>query len=131
MNRPVHFEIHAENPERAIAFYQELFGWQFQKVEGPMEYWLIMTGDKDTPGINGGLLRRQGKTPNPKDPTPVIAWVGTVDVADVDKTIKAATNAGAAIAVPKTAMTGLAWLAYLKDTEGNIFGVFQADTNAK
>ena len=51
MPRPIHFEIPADNPDRAIAFYQSAFGWQFMKWEGPQPYWLITTGPKDTPGI--------------------------------------------------------------------------------
>jgi predicted enzyme related to lactoylglutathione lyase len=50
MNRPVHFEIHAEDPERAASFYSELFGWKITKWDGPVDYWLVSTGS-DTPGI--------------------------------------------------------------------------------
>src|SRR5439155_19682712 len=56
MPRPAHFEIPAENPERAIAFYKDVFGWTFQKWDGPMPYWMITTGPDTEPGINGGLL---------------------------------------------------------------------------
>jgi len=45
MPRPIHFEIPADRPERAVAFYEHLFGWQFQKWDGPMPYWLVRTGD--------------------------------------------------------------------------------------
>jgi predicted enzyme related to lactoylglutathione lyase len=62
MPRPIHFEIHADNPSRAIKFYETLFGWQFTKWEGPMEYWLITTGSGGTPGIDGGLVKRMGAT---------------------------------------------------------------------
>ena len=61
MPRVVHFEIHASDPERAVNFYKTLFDWQFQKWEGPMEYWMVITGPDGQPGINGGLLRRQGE----------------------------------------------------------------------
>jgi len=131
MPRVIHFEIHAENPERAIAFYAKLFGWKFQPYGPPDFYWLVTTGEEGTPGINGGLLRRQGVAPDPKAPTPVIAYVCTVDVEDVDKTVAAVEKAGGSLALPKQAIPGLAWLAYVKDTEGNIFGVHQTDTNAK
>ena len=60
MPRVVHFEIHAEDPERAVAFYTRVFDWQFSKWDGPMPYWLIKTGPDDQRGINGGLLRRHG-----------------------------------------------------------------------
>ena len=59
MPRPVHFEIQAADPKRAIAFYSALFGWSFNKWEGPQDYWLIKTGEKDTVGIDGGMLDDQ------------------------------------------------------------------------
>ena len=34
MPRPIHFEIHAENPERAMQFYRTLFGWEFNQWAG-------------------------------------------------------------------------------------------------
>ena len=58
MPRVVHFEIHAGDPDRAVNFYKTLFGWNFQKWEGPMEYWLVTTGSDDQPGINGGLYKQ-------------------------------------------------------------------------
>jgi predicted enzyme related to lactoylglutathione lyase len=57
--RIVHFEIHAENPERAVKFYSEVFGWSFQKWD-VAEYWLIKTGSPNQPGVDGGLVRRRG-----------------------------------------------------------------------
>jgi len=62
MARVVHFEIHAEKPDRAINFYQKSFGWEFQKWDGPMDYWMITTGPEDQPGINGGLVPRRGSS---------------------------------------------------------------------
>jgi predicted enzyme related to lactoylglutathione lyase len=59
MPRPIHFEIHAADPQRAIKFYTQLFGWTFTKWESPMDYWLIKTGEQGTPGIDGGLLPRR------------------------------------------------------------------------
>ncbi len=58
MPRPVHFEIHADDPERAAAFYRSVFDWEIEKWEGPREYWLVTTGPEGTPGINGGLMKR-------------------------------------------------------------------------
>ena len=82
MPRPVHFEIQAESPDRAIKFYTGLFAWKFAQW-GQEKYWLITTGEKGTPGIDGGLLPR----PVPGTPAPmaaVNAFVCTVDVADLD-----------------------------------------------
>ncbi|MCK5711206.1 MAG: VOC family protein [Hyphomicrobiaceae bacterium] len=127
MARVVHFEIHAENPERAIQFYQKSFGWEFQKWEGPMDYWLVMTGPKDQPGIDGGLVPRQGEI----DGQAVIAYVCTIDVPDIDATVSTVEKNGGTIAVPKMAVPTVGWLVYFKDTEGNIFGAMQTDPEAK
>jgi predicted enzyme related to lactoylglutathione lyase len=127
MPRVVHFEIHAGDPERAVNFYSKLFDWQFQKWEGPMEYWVVVTGPDGQPGINGGLMRRQGEI----DGQAVIAYVCTVDVADVDASTNTAVANGAQVVVPKMPIPGVGWLVYCKDTEGNIFGMMQADAEAK
>lgn len=127
MPRVVHFEIHAAEPERAIRFYHELFGWQFNKWAGPEDYWLVITGPKEEPGIDGGLVRRRGAI----DGQAVIAYVCTADVRSVDATVNTALKLGGSVELEKTAIPGVGWLAYLKDTEGNIFGIMQADRNAK
>jgi predicted enzyme related to lactoylglutathione lyase len=126
MPRVIHFEIHAGNPERAITFYRTLFGWEFTRWEGPTPYWLINTGPDSRPGINGGLIPRRdsglGDT--------LIAYVCTVDVANLDESVRNALSAGGAQCVPKMPILGVGWLAYCKDTEGNIFGMMQSDPNA-
>lgn len=132
MNRVVHFEIQAENPERAIAFYRTVFGWTVQKWEGgAFEYWMVMTADKDSkePGINGGLLPRPTKTPPQECGTN--AYVCTVQVESFDETAKKILAAGGIVAMPKFALAGMAWQGYFLDTEGNTFGVHQPDLNAK
>jgi predicted enzyme related to lactoylglutathione lyase len=129
MPRPIHFEIHADDPARAIRFYQSVFGWTFAKWDGPMPYWLVTTGADDTPGINGGLLPRQG--PRPVEGQAVGAFVCTVDVPGVDEFASRAEQAGGRIVMPKAAIPGIGWLSYLKDTEGNIVGMMQNDPKAK
>jgi uncharacterized protein len=122
MSRVVHFEIPAENPERATRFYADTFGWQFHKWEGPSDYWLISTGPADQPGINGGLLVR-------RDPTQPV--VNTIEMPNIDQAMAASEQHGGTIVVPKMPIPGIGWLAYFKDTENNIFGVMQPDKNAK
>ena len=126
MPRVVHFEIHAADPDRAVNFYKSLFGWEFQKWEGPMEYWLVTTGPNEQPGINGGLVRRQGEI----DGQAVIAYVCTVGVENLDASVQTALDNGGQIALPKMPIPGMGWLAYCKDTEGNISGMMQNDPNA-
>ena len=122
MPRPIHFEIPAENPERAMQFYSTLFGWKFQKWEGPVDYWVISTGQPGEPGIDGGLMPRR----DPAQPC-----VNTVGVANLDESLKTAESAGGKCVVPKMPIPGVGWLAYCKDTEGHIFGMMQADASAK
>ena len=131
MNRIVHFEIQAENPERAAKFYREIFGWKIEKWNGPMEYWLVMTAEKDSkePGINGGLLKRPAKAPPQECGTN--AYVCTVDVENFDETAKKIKKAGGIVAMPKFAIPKMAWQGYFIDTEGNTFGLHQLDKNAK
>ena len=125
-NRPVHFEIHAQNPTRVAAFYAAVLGWQFLKWDGPEPYWVVNTGDGD--GINGGLMLRKGDPP--ADGQPVNAFVLTIQVDSVDKVLEAAVRHGGTIAVAKRAVPGVGWIGYAKDPDGNIFGLHQPDEAA-
>jgi predicted enzyme related to lactoylglutathione lyase len=126
MPRVAHFEIHADEPERAARFYTDVFGWQITSWEGPAEYWLVTTGPDSEPGINGGIVKRQGVI----DGTAVIAYVCTVDVPDIDATERAVLASGGEQVLDRMAVPGVGWLSYFKDTEGNIFGAMQPDESA-
>jgi predicted enzyme related to lactoylglutathione lyase len=126
MPRPVHFEIHATDPAGVVAFYEHVFGWKIERW-GEVPYWLITTGDT-SPGIDGGLVQRQGPSPAPD--APVTSFVNTIDVTDLDATIAAAMSAGGTMALDKHAVPTVGWLAYLKDPDGNLFGAMQADDTA-
>lgn len=129
MPRVIHFEIQADNPDRAIAFYSTLLGWEFKKWEGPMPYWLITTGPASTPGIDGGLLPRRGDPPVPGQS--VNAFVCTVDIENLDDLLARVPAAGGQVVVPKMPIPGVGWLAYVTDTEGNILGAMQNDPAAQ
>ena len=122
MPRVIHFEIEAEKPERAIKFYETVFGWKIEKWKGPMEYWLITTGKKDEPGIDGGLEKRTDSEPS---------TVNTIDVPSVDQYIKKVESNGGSVVRPKMAIPGVGWWACFKDPEGNMFGIMEADATAK
>ena len=128
MPRIVHFEVHAADPERLAEFYRQLFGWKISKWDGPMEYWLVETGGKDDAGINGGLMRRQGGPPT--DGQAVNAFVCTADVPSLDDVLTRLEGLGGRLALPRMAVPGMGWLAYVKDPDGNIMGVMQADPAA-
>jgi predicted enzyme related to lactoylglutathione lyase len=125
MPRPVHFEIHAGDPERAVTFYSTVFGWSFERW-GEQPYWVITTGQGT--GIDGGLLPRQG--PEPEEGAAVNAYPTTMEVPDIDAAMHHVEQAGGRIVADKNAVPGVGWLAYGKDTEGNIFGLMQPDDSA-
>jgi predicted enzyme related to lactoylglutathione lyase len=128
MPRVIHFEIHAQDPERAIRFYTEVLGWRFEQWSGPMEYWLVRTGPEGEPVVDGGLLRRRGIAPQAGQP--VNAYVCMVDVPDLDSYLQHAVQLGAVRAVDKMPVPGIGWLAYLQDSEGNLLGMLQRDSSA-
>jgi predicted enzyme related to lactoylglutathione lyase len=122
MSRVIHFEIPANDPERAANFYKKAFGWKIEKWPGPMDYWMVTTGTDEAPGINGGLLRKQA---------PTVATTNTIGVESVDGAVAAVQGAGGKLVVPKMPIPTIGYFAYCEDPEGNLFGVMQADANAK
>jgi predicted enzyme related to lactoylglutathione lyase len=123
----VHFEIPADQPERAVKFYKELFGWKFEHMAGPMDYWMVQTvasdaeGHPTRPGVNGGIMRRMtpGQTP-----------VNYIGVASVDEFVRKAEELGAKVVVPKMPVPEMGWFAHLADTEGNVFAIWEPDLHA-
>ena len=123
MPRPVHFEMSFEDAERIKGFYSKVFGWTFQQYgDDSMPYWLTTTGPDGEPGINGGLMLRQGGMP--------AGTTNTMGVESVDKAVDSIKSAGGKIILEKMAVHGMGWVAYATDTEGNQFGVFEMDANA-
>jgi predicted enzyme related to lactoylglutathione lyase len=122
MPRVVHFEIDAKKPEKAVQFYEKVFGWKIEKWNGPVDYWLITTGEKKELGIDGGLSKRTEAMPS---------TVNTIDVPSVDEYVKKVVKNGGSIIRPKGAVPGVGWLAYFKDPEGNVWGMMQNDPSAR
>ena len=120
MPRVVHFEIYADDPEAVRPFYQDVFGWKFEKFEGgSLEYWLVTTGEDKDPGINGGLARpREGQSPG---------TINTITVSSLDQSIKKIEGAGGKICVPKMKIPNIGWHAYAEDPAGNVFGVLEPE----
>jgi predicted enzyme related to lactoylglutathione lyase len=122
MPRVVHFEISADNAKRAVKFYADVFGWKIHEWEGPLEYYLLSTGEKDEPGIDGAITKRQ---------YPELTTVNTISVPSIDDFMEKITGHGGRIVTEKTVIPGIGQFCYCQDTEGNTFGIIEEDTAAK
>lgn len=122
-NSLVHFEIPAKDAAKLSKFYQGLFGWKFQKWDGPMEYWMIETGPQGQ-SVGGGMFPKS-TAPKPEQATGRNFYY----TSNIDRSIKKAQDLGAKVLQPKTEIPGQGWSALLADPEGNAFGFFQGAAN--
>lgn len=124
MDNVVHFEIPADNEDRAQAFYEQTFGWKIFKSPIPnWDYRLANTVETDEQGmpqkpgvINGAVAAR--KSPEDK---PVIV----INVDALDDALARIREAGGEIVMEPTPVGEIGTYAKFKDTEGNIMGVWQ------
>jgi predicted enzyme related to lactoylglutathione lyase len=128
--RPIYFELQADDVERAMKFYGEVFGWTFERysqfIDNP--YFCIITGEEGTPGINGGIQRRNANRPSLEMGTNAATL--SMDVEDYELYEQKILKAGGQVVLPKMALIGSAWQGYYLDTEGNVIGIHQPDKNA-
>ena len=117
----VWFGIPADNPERAKTFYGNLFGWNINQAPGADDFWYIDTaGADDSP--DGGLKKRE----HPQEP--ITTYVSVNSVADYSTKIE---KLGGKICKAKTAVPHMGYFAVCQDTEGNTFGIWEQNENAK
>ncbi len=135
VNRIIHFEIQADDPSRAAQFYRDVFGWEIREwvmsgieMKDENRYWFVITGPETDPGINGGLVFRRGSPP--VEGQAVNAYVCTIGVPDLDRSVGLVRKAGGNIILPRMGIPGIGWWAHCRDTEGNLFGMLQEDPNA-
>ncbi|MEE2657616.1 MAG: VOC family protein [Candidatus Latescibacterota bacterium] len=121
MSRVVHFEISVADPPRAVSFYQHVFGWEIREWDGPSEYWLVITGDDDTVGINGGFVHRENS---------IAGSVNLIDVPSLDHALVRVVEADGTIIHSRSTVQGVGYVAYCRDTEGNAFGLIELDETA-
>jgi predicted enzyme related to lactoylglutathione lyase len=119
MSRVIHFEIPVDDSSRASKFYTSVFGWKIEKSP-MMDYWLATTGPEKEPGINGALTPRENMK----------CTSNTISVPSVDEFLQKVIKAGGKGLTPKMPIQGVGYFAYCQDTEGNMFGIMQADTKA-
>jgi predicted enzyme related to lactoylglutathione lyase len=119
----VHFDLPADDVEKAKKFYEKLFDWKFNKVPMPEPFYLIETRDLNgNPAVGGGMGKR--KLPGQR----IMNYIG---VSSIEECLAKAKKLGGNIISPKTAVPGWGYLAVCVDTEDNTFGLWQEDKNAK
>ena len=123
MSNPIlHFEIPADDLERARKFYTSIFGW---KISDPwkMEYFMVETRDHHGDGINGGMMKRRA----PGQP-----FTNYIAVDEINDILTQVTAGGGLAVMPKTEIgPGMGWIGAFKDPEGNIMGLHQEPDSAK
>lgn len=124
-NSIVYFEIQAQEPEALSQFYNAVFGWEFIKEESlPILYYRIITQ-----GMHGGLFKRPADTPPLNCGTN--AFTCSMQVTNFDDTAKIILENNGKVAMPKFAIPGLCYQGYFLDTDHNVFGIFEPNTEAK
>lgn len=122
----VHFEIPADDVERAQKFYGELFGWKIEKITGPspMDYWLITRGaaEGEKPMLGGGMMKRMA----PQQQITIY-----IDVPSVDEYVEKVKKLGGQVCFPKMAVPAMGYFAVCLDPENNGFGLWECNSEAK
>ena len=113
MPKVIHFEIPADEPERAVKFYKDVFDWDIDKWNGPIDYWLATTGAENLPGINGAIMERTDEK----------GILIAMEVSSVDEYGEKILKSGGKIIMPKDIIPGIGYIASFEDTEGNIFHI--------
>ena len=121
MGRVVHFEIPAKDMQRAGKFYNEALGWNVTGWEGPVAYLLVGTGSEGEAGIDGGILPANDL---------IRGVVNTASVSDLDAALERVEAAGGTVARGRQPVPGVGYMAYCRDTEGNLFGLMEEDAGA-
>ena len=116
------FAINADDVPRARQFYQTVFGWRFAPW-GPPGFYLIETGDEQNADPKGALQERRELVPDHR----MLGYECTIEVADIDKTIRAIEAGGGRLAAPKFHIPTVGTIAYFFDTEGNVAGLRQPE----
>lgn len=119
MPKVVHFEVGAHDIGRASAFYRDAFDWQTQGWEGPSEYTFLVTGDSERLGIDGAVFPQRPHSPR------VVLTLEVESLSDSEERVK---RAGGKVVRPGQPIPGVGTLAYVEDTEGNLFGVLQRES---
>jgi predicted enzyme related to lactoylglutathione lyase len=118
-NNLASFSIHVDDVDRARAFYEAVFNWVFEPW-GPPGFYLIHTGDAQSPGIQGLMHRRL----LPRVAGGLNGIEPTFSVADVDG-IAARVEASGGRIMHRSKIPTVGELLRFLDPEGNDIGAMR------
>jgi predicted enzyme related to lactoylglutathione lyase len=118
------FAIHVDDVDRARAFYEAVFGWEFEPW-GPPGFYLIHTGDEESPGIQGLMHQRS----EPRTGTGLNGIEPTFAVDDVDAIAAKVEANGGKIVFAKSVIPTVGALIRFLDPEGNDIGAMTYETS--
>jgi predicted enzyme related to lactoylglutathione lyase len=125
--KPAYFDLSVENLKEARHFFENVFGWRFEKMPLPFEYYRIQAGDPDEPGIDGGIGEIKDLTFGSGKPLSVV----TIPVVNLDESIEKVKESGGSVIEPKTAIPSIGWYATCAEPGGLMFGMMQSDPDAR
>jgi len=125
--KPIYFDFTVKDLPEAKRFFENVFGWQFEKFPMPYDYYRIQAGPENEPGIDGGL-GAVSDTPTAKGKP--LTQV-TIPVLNLDDCIAQIEEAGGKVIEPKMPIPGIGWFAACAEPGGLLFGIIQADPNAE
>jgi len=120
MTNPVfHFEIPVTDMDRAVAFYEDVFGYQLTREEVDGYAMAFFPRAADRPGASGALA--QGDVYRPSHDGPVIYF----EVPNIDAVLARATARGSKVLYPKKDIGAAGLVAEIEDGEGNRIALSQ------
>jgi predicted enzyme related to lactoylglutathione lyase len=109
-----HIEFPADDPQRAMRFYEAVAGWEFSEIEGFDQYWVFRSGE----GYGGAVGKRGVSTGS--------ILRDYIEVDSIETALAAAERTGGTIKEPKSEVPGMGWFAVVVDPEGTEIGLFQS-----
>ena len=124
--KPAYFDFTVKDLSLAKTFFENVFGWRFERFPMPYEYYRIQAGSDDEPGIDGGIGAIADTPTSGGRPLTQV----TIPVTDLDRCVAQIEKGGGQIVEPKMPIPGIGWIAACAEPGGLLFGILQADPDA-
>ncbi len=125
--KPTYFDMTVTDLDHARRFFEQVFGWRFEKFPMPYDYYRIQAGPEDEPGIDGGIGAAKDAPLSGGRPLTQV----TVPVPNLDQVLSRVQQSGGRVIEPKMPIPGVGWYATCTEPGGLMFGMIQADPTAR